>query len=677
MKFFRMMSLLLVSSTLAMGQSADTNLVMMYFEHAGNLMDSGEYNKALLTSDSAFLLQKLNHKTNKREYLLSQRGEIFFNLSSYDSAVSNLLMANNLMRDKDISRLYANNSMLLGACYGKLGERSMAVGLLDEAITEFIALKEYEPACEAINRKGLIYYHADEYDSAMAIYLECIFLANKNKLDKAKIKPLINISNIYNRTEEYDKALETLNQAIGLCRNDDSKNRSTISQNIASVWIKKGEYDKALKVYEEAIELAEQTNNLLDIAFLKSNSGIIYYSRGKYRKALEYMRQTSEIFEKLNEYANLAHALNDLAVIYNKLGEIDNAIKSLEKSIEVAKKMNSKSSIARAYKNIAQIYKGAGNYKQAYESMDIYRLYRDSIFQDKKIKYLSEQQVKFDKLQDETKIVRLENEKVKAESQNKTLKYKSRQRVFIFIIVIIVLVSIILFYIWKIKKNKIISEQRFKRIESERKFETAKYVIQGEEKERKRIAQELHDGIGVLLSTASIHFSNVEDKVDKGISEIAAKAKDLLNEASSEIRTISHNMMPSVLSKFGLYEALSDIFESLDEDSGISAEFEITGEKRQFDENTEIMIFRFMQELVNNTIKHANASMVHCKIVIEESKININYSDNGIGFDEKSVDSNSSFGLNGINSRVDLLNGRITNNSRTGKGTSYHIELPI
>ncbi len=667
---------LLVSSTLVFAQSADTSLVMSYFAHTADLIETGEYNKALLSSDSAFLLQKLSHQNHKREFLFSQRGEIYLYLSSYDSAVSNLLMSNNLIKDKDVL-LYARNSMLLGACYGKLGDRNQGVELLDESIEKFISLKEYKSATEAMNKKGLIYYHADEYDSAMAVYIECIVLASNNKLEDAKISPLINISNVYNRTGDFDKALATLDQAMGLCKTDDIGNRSTISQNIASVWIKKGEYDKALKVYEAAIELAEKKNKLLDIAFLKSNSAIIYYNMGKYQKALKYLLETKNIWEELNDYPNLSHTLNNLAVVYNKLGDTQSAIIMLKKSIDVAIKMNSKSSIARGYKNIANIYEANGSYKQAYESMDIYRQYRDSIFQDKKIKYLSEQQAKLDKLQDETKIVRLENEKVKAESQNKTLKYKSRQRIFILIIVIIVLVSIIVFYVWKIKKNRVISEQRIKRMESERKFETAKYVIQGEEKERKRIAQELHDGIGVLLSTASIHFSNVEDKVDKGISDIAAKAKDLLNEASSEIRTISHNMMPSVLSKFGLYEALGDIFESLDEDSGISAEFIIEGEKRRLDENSEIMVFRFMQELANNTIKHAKASNVHCKIHIEETGFIIDYSDNGVGFDEKSADSNSSFGLNGINSRVDLLNGHIKNNSKKGKGTNYHIELPI
>lgn len=677
MKLFFLSCLVFCSAHVLVAQSSDTNSVMGYYKNAEAFLVNNEFENSLKSNDSAILLLNLSHTRKHRDIIFSQRGKIFFNQSKYDSAVDNLLIAVSFLNGVKTSVLKAENHMLLGISYGKLGDNNQGIEFLDIALGEFISLNDYKNACSVLNKKGLIYFQEDKYDSAMALYLECLIIAKKHDFVHERVSPLINISNIYNRTQDYDKALQTLNQALEFCGENESENRNIIVQNIATIWYKKGDYDKALNLYESEIELAEKNNNLLDIAFLKSNLGIVHYSMGNKQKALKYLLETKNIWEELNDYSNLSHTLNNLAVIYNKMGDTKSAISMLKQSIEVAKMMNSKSSIARGYKNIANINESVGNYKQAYENINIYRKYRDSLFEDSKIKYLTEQQAKFDKLQDESKIIKLENEKVKAESVNKTLKYQSRLNLLIFIIVIIVLLSVIFFYIWKMKKNKIINEERIKQIESERKFETAKYVIEGEEKERKRIAQELHDGIGVLLSTASIHFSNVEDKVDTGVSKIAAKAKDLLNEATTELRTISHNMLPSVLSKFGVYEALADIFESLDEDSGIQTDFSINGNKRKLDENSEIMIYRLVQEIVNNTIKHSKANKVSCSFDIEDENITINYTDDGIGFDENSKELRSSFGLNGINSRVDILGGKIINNSKKGMGTNYHIELPV
>jgi signal transduction histidine kinase len=205
----------------------------------------------------------------------------------------------------------------------------------------------------------------------------------------------------------------------------------------------------------------------------------------------------------------------------------------------------------------------------------------------------------------------------------------------------------------------------------------AQSVMVGQEKERERIARELHDGIGVLLSTASIHCSSVEEKSDPKTSEMLKKANKLLKDASKEVREISHNMMPGVLSKFGLREAIEDLFEDVEDAGEIKVDLQITCKDQRLAENMEIMIYRVIQEMLNNTIKHAKATLISLTISRTEHALFINYKDNGVGFDENQLPHGKNIGLSGIRSRIEYLGGKVALISQPGEGTSYSVSIPI
>jgi signal transduction histidine kinase len=227
------------------------------------------------------------------------------------------------------------------------------------------------------------------------------------------------------------------------------------------------------------------------------------------------------------------------------------------------------------------------------------------------------------------------------------------------------------------RKNRIIAAQKIQQLEDEKKLMAAQSVMVGQEKERERIARELHDGIGVLLSTASIHFSSVEEKADKETSEMLNKANKLLKDASKEVRQISHNMMPGVLSKFGLREAIEDLCDDVEDASKIKVNLALTCGKERLSENMEIMIYRVIQEMLNNTIKHAKASVIDLMIKRDPDTITIKCSDNGIGFEEGKLPPGKNLGLSGIQSRVEYLGGTVELKSDLNKGTRYLINIPL
>jgi len=212
----------------------------------------------------------------------------------------------------------------------------------------------------------------------------------------------------------------------------------------------------------------------------------------------------------------------------------------------------------------------------------------------KKLKIIFDLENKYEKKKNEAEILRLSNENAEKEIHNSYLKIQ-----LVTVLSIVLLLTGILFYIrLKNRKNKIIAEQRIKQLEGEQKLLAAQSVIIGQENERKRIAQELHDGIGVLLSTASIHFSNVEESsADEKTARLLNKANKLLKQAGGEVRKISHDMMPGVLSKFGLQEALEDIFENVEDTGGIGVDCDIELDEERLNENTEIILYRIVQEM--------------------------------------------------------------------------------
>jgi signal transduction histidine kinase len=657
----------------------DTSELFNLISKAEKELKVYNYEKAKIINDSAFIV---NNKLNSEDFfdkLYQQKGVIFYKLQNFDSALIWI----------DISLEYGkkklNNDILLAKSYyykgnihSKKVEREQCFKNLDIAIDLFDKNQNYKGKCRAINSKGLFYIRKHEFDTALVYYMESLEQANIHNVVDSKIKAMINIANVYIRSNKLDEALEIYDQAHKLCETiNDSVNESTINVNVASIYRFQGNYDKALSAYLKLLKDAEKAKDKETVGLLCSNISNIYKSFDDYHKALKYVLRSLKIYEETNDESQLVSIYLNLGNVYSKLNNISEAFKYYHKSASYAQKNDIKIIRSKAYKNIADLHAKEDEFVESINYLNKYISLRDTIFEDKKLKYLSEFQAKFNKLQDETKIIKLENDNIKTQSEFQKVSYQRNLFLGILFLAFALVLSMILFFNWRNKKNKIISNQKIKELENQRKLETAKSVLEGEEKERKRIAHELHDGIGVLLSTASIHFSNVEDKSDPGIKSITKKAKEMLDKANSEIRNISHNMMPPVLSKFGIYEALLDIFEALDEDSDIITNFTIKGEKKALNENTEIMIYRFMQEIVNNTVKHADAAEVNCIMVISSNKLSIEYSDNGHGFDTNKINSKDSFGLNGIQSRIDFLNGKMKLDSNGETGTKYFINIPI
>lgn len=211
----------------------------------------------------------------------------------------------------------------------------------------------------------------------------------------------------------------------------------------------------------------------------------------------------------------------------------------------------------------------------------------------------------------------------------------------------------------------------FRNNENRNRMNTKRLLVDGLENERQRLSRELHDGIGPLLTSLKFYIENrIESKKKR------TEMKQLLDATISEIRSMSNDLMPSTIDDFGVGAALSNFVESIKQSSDIDIEFEdlTNPENSKITKNQAINLFRIGQELINNTLKHANASQIRLTLSEFENFISFFYFDNGKGFDLNTVKLGS--GIINIKERVEICQGDIDINSKEGR-TTFEIELPI
>lgn len=229
-----------------------------------------------------------------------------------------------------------------------------------------------------------------------------------------------------------------------------------------------------------------------------------------------------------------------------------------------------------------------------------------------------------------------------------------------------------------LERDNSLNQSRIAELEKEKQLLASEAVIKGQDEERGRLARDLHDGLGGLLSGVKFSLTNMKSNVvlDGESALVFERSLDMLDHSISELRRVAHNMMPEVLVKFGLAEALKSYCDHLAESKIYKIDFQFIGIKDRLEKNTEIFIYRIIQELLNNISKHAQATHVLVQLAQQENELNITVEDNGKGM-TNDITQSTGAGWANIRSRVDYLKGKLDIQSSPGQGTSIHITIPV
>ncbi len=451
----------------------------------------------------------------------------------------------------------------------------------------------------------------------------------------------------------------------------DSNTLCTIIANIAILYKSK---DYALR----ALLLGKSLGNVQ--AQLRGASTLcgVYLSEGRRDSAWHYMKIAEATAHKLIEdKSEFISSFFTLAYAQYDLKEYDASEKTLKKTLEAAEQWQILDRrIPAAYDRLADLYAQRGAWQQAF------------LQQKKAMKsyshFLSETDAR-NAQELEARYQAAEKDKVLAQKQLQIVQQENRLNRKNTLIGSISLGALMLGMILynRIRHNKQKQNQQEKEIfilkqqqelmKQEMEINHLKDKIEGEEKERLRMARELHDGIISQLIAVKLHFKGALQNIRE--TELFSPTLQYLDEATTELRKTAHNLMPENVIQNGLVPALRSYCRKMETASGIKIYFEHFGQVQVNDKATELALYRIVQELVQNAVKHAEASHILVELNAEDSYLALTVEDNGIGGALSDLQETSGFGLKSIKSRVDALGGNFEISSAPGKGTAINLEF--
>ncbi|MEC3907500.1 tetratricopeptide repeat protein [Tamlana sp. 2201CG12-4] len=517
---------------------------------------------------------------------------------------------------------------------------------------------------------GMLYKSEGNYEKAIETYFKGITYDEKNSNEYGKFIKLLNLANVYSIIEDYEKSLEYGFQAEKISKNSENPNINyalgTILNNIGGSYSKLKQYDKALEYFNSSLSVNIKNENRKEIARNYNNIGAIYEKKGEPQKALALLRKALEIRERLKDEDEIVETHLELAICYSKLSKKVLANFHFEKASFHAKKVNDLALLSEVYNAKSEASLANNNFKEALESFKAHSIYRDSILKLENLKNINEIETKYETAKKDNEIAtqQLELKGKEAEIQ----KEKTQNYYMLGTIVFLVVATILLVFLFKQRQKR--KNQELLTLKREFQIKTLESLIEGEEKERLRVAKELHDGVNGDLSAIKYKLSSLLEMNNNVIKE----AITMIDDSCKQVRAISHNLIPPSLENFNLQEAtliycgnLNDVTPNLD------ITFQHLGEAIDLPKKAEVNAFRIIQELVTNAIRHAEASSINVQISSRYNIIQITVEDDGKGFDENNLESDG-IGLSNVQSRVAYLNATtdfISNNY----GTSYTIDI--
>jgi len=242
---------------------------------------------------------------------------------------------------------------------------------------------------------------------------------------------------------------------------------------------------------------------------------------------------------------------------------------------------------------------------------------------------------------------------------------------------IAVLISLLMFIASIYIRQIFILQGKINKLQKENEAKVLSAIIKTEEKERKKFAKELHDGLGPILSSIKMAISAINKNVmGNDNKQIIDKTEETVDSAIITIKEISNNLSPHILERFGLEKAIKTFTDIIITNEDLEIIFFSNLNGKRYDYNIEVILYRIIGELINNTLKHASASKVEISLFYFEKRLELFYSDNGIGFDMKNIDSKG-MGLPNIDSRVKSLDGELEMHSKHKQGIFLKITLPL
>ena len=516
--------------------------------------------------------------------------------------------------------------------------------------------KEYElERARILEAVGNIYQKYDDYETAYSYYQQAEVLLIKHNDYNKLIDVYSKMANIFLRNSDIKRNKQIIEKCDAIV--DKVTDRDVLAgyyTNRGNVYGYDKDYLKCDEYHQKALEILKETGNHYRLGTLYYNMGYFAVQRDNLLQGEEFYRISLAEFEKDGSKFDICDGLLALGRVLYYIEKYTESRSYLQRALLMAQQIESKLLMRNTFIALSWLEHDSGNFKEAFEYSE-----KGAELDVELVSESTQKQLAFMEVKHETD---------KKEQQILSLRKEKRLIIYLGVSIGILLILLMLLMLERQRINK----HKIERLKREKQLVATQSVLEGETAERTRLARDLHDGLGGMLSSVRFNLYGIKDgaTIVSSDVELFNNALNTLDESIRELRRVAHNMMPDSLARYGLKPALTDFCNSIS-----IVKFNYFGSDDRLDQKLEVMIYRTVHELINNALKHSGAKEILVQIIQETDRIAITVQDDGIGFDASAPTDGS--GLKNIQNRVGSYNGRMEIWSKQDEGTEISVEFII
>lgn len=542
------------------------------------------------------------------------------------------------------------------------GSPDSAVYYMEKAATIARPIQDTELLLKIQSSLGKAYISVGQAENALKNLFEVLSILNDYPDSETEMKARINITWAYLELKRYEDCV-SFGRSSGY--HSESKNEWMIPylyNNIAAAYGALHKVDSAKYFVEKSIPIAKANKDYHILANGYFILGNIYSNAKSYQLAIEQFEKARPYREKVGNPLFVVSDLYVLSDLYRKSGDYKNGIQVGLEALQIAEANHLQLKFEGVYQALAGNYEGLNDYKNASKYYSLLSAAKDSTYKHATAEALAELQSKYD--------AEKKNRQISDLSKSNQLQAATIERNYLLIIglFLVILLLAIVFYIWRhLQKQKqlaVLQEQKMRLREAQ-----INAVIESQEKERRRFASDLHDGMGQLIAALQLSiqsFKTQSTDLEKKHATLKL-SEDLLHEVHNEIRNIAFNLMPPVLIKEGLIEATHELARKANKTTQLQVHVSAFGITNRLSEVVEVSIYRILQELLTNIMKHSNASEATIAFTADSTELIVTIEDNGDGYDLVKFKNSEGNGWRNIKSRIDLIKGELEIDTKPGR----------
>ena len=500
------------------------------------------------------------------------------------------------------------------------------------------------------------------YDVALELYLETEKMFRKVHDTAGLCKVLNELTILYSKQKKFSYANEVSLRSLVLGKQTNNIDMlGNASDNRGMMFMRMAETDSAELYFRQALAYRQEIKDSIGLSYSLEYLSSVLSEKEQFTEARKLLETSLAIRQKKGDKLGEAMVVNNIGELLLQQNKPDEAIVQFAAARQLSRELQFKDLTANTYTMEAEAHHKLRNDAAAYTALQSYVSIHDELLNEKRTAAMEELQTRYD-----TEKKEQQNKLLSEENKIKSLQIAQRNIALLATLILIVLAGFTSYLIYN--RNRLRREAIRQQEHLEEQAARMAAVMEAEETERQRLARELHDGVGQILAATrrSLQYVTAAD----------SQPLDLLDESIREVRQLSHTMMPPSIRNKNLIEALTDLAVRTRQTSKLKVETQwCDADNLKLQPSQTLMLYRAIQEIISNTLRHAAATSLHLEVVNHGTDVNIMIYDDGKGFDKNQ--SSAGLGLRNIQSRIQFIGGTLELDAQPGRGVTYNIDIPI